>query len=61
MYSTSRCNNPTYLCGPSKYPVSREADRAQNGKCGDHVLDRQAKQVQHHEQFSRTRDLSVGQ
>ena len=20
----SRCNNPTYLCGPSKYPVSRE-------------------------------------
>ena len=25
MYSDSRCNNPTYLCGPSKYPVSREA------------------------------------
>ena len=25
MYSFSRCNNPTYLCGPSKYPVSREA------------------------------------
>ena len=25
------------------------------------MLDRQAKQVQHHEQFSRTRDLSVGQ
>ena len=24
MYSVSRCNNPTYLCGPSKYPVSRE-------------------------------------
>ena len=24
MYSASRCNNPTYLCGPSKYPVSRE-------------------------------------
>ena len=24
MYSTSRCNNPTYLCAPSKYPVSRE-------------------------------------
>ena len=20
-----QCNNPTYLCGPSKYPVSREA------------------------------------
>ena len=25
MYSVSRCNNPTYLCGPSKYPVSSEA------------------------------------
>ena len=25
MYSASRCKNPTYLCGPSKYPVSREA------------------------------------
>ena len=25
MYSVSRCNNPTYLCGPSKFPVSREA------------------------------------
>ena len=25
MYSVSRCNNPTYLCGPSKYPVSRDA------------------------------------
>ena len=25
MYSVSRCNNPTYLCGPSKYPVSRVA------------------------------------
>ena len=25
MYSASRCNNPTYLCGPSKYPISREA------------------------------------
>ena len=25
MYSVSRYNNPTYLCGPSKYPVSREA------------------------------------
>ena len=23
-YSVSRCNNPTYLCGPSKYPVTRE-------------------------------------
>ena len=25
MYSIRRCNNPTYLCGLSKYPVSREA------------------------------------
>ena len=25
MYSASRCNNPTYLCGPSKHPVSRES------------------------------------
>ena len=25
MYSTSRCNTPTYLCGPLKHPVSREA------------------------------------
>ena len=25
MYSASRCNNHTYLCGPIKYPVSREA------------------------------------
>ena len=25
MYSVSRCNDPTYLCGPSNYPVSREA------------------------------------
>ena len=24
MYSVSRCNNPTYLCGPSKYPVTRK-------------------------------------
>ena len=24
MYSASRCNNPTYLCLPSKYPVSKE-------------------------------------
>ena len=24
MYSVSRCNKPTYLFGPSKYPVSRE-------------------------------------
>ena len=32
MYSASRCNNTTYLCGTSKYPVSREAVSAQNGK-----------------------------
>ena len=25
MYPVSWCKNPTYLCGPSKYPVSREA------------------------------------
>ena len=25
MHSASQCNNPTYLCGPSNYPVSREA------------------------------------
>ena len=25
MYSASRCNYPTYLCGPSKYSASREA------------------------------------
>ena len=24
MYSVSRCNNPTNLCGPSKYPISTE-------------------------------------
>ena len=27
MYSVNRCNNPSYLCGPSKYSVSREAVR----------------------------------
>ena len=32
MYSTRRCNNPTSLCGPSKYSVSSEAVYAQNGK-----------------------------
>ena len=25
IYCASRCNNPTYLCEPSKYPVSRES------------------------------------
>ena len=34
MFFVSRCNNPTYLCGPSKYPVSRRQYRAQNGKFG---------------------------
>ena len=24
MYSASKCNNPTYLCGVSKYPISME-------------------------------------
>ena len=32
MYSASRCNNPTYLCGPLKYSVFREGIWAQNGK-----------------------------
>ena len=32
MYSTIRCNNSTYLCGLSKYTVSKEAVCAQNGK-----------------------------
>ena len=32
MYSNYRCNNPTYLCGPSKYNVAREAVWDQNGK-----------------------------
>ena len=32
MYSASRYNNSTYLCGPSKYPFSREAFWAQKGK-----------------------------
>ena len=25
MYSTSRCRNPTYLCGPASYPISWRA------------------------------------
>ena len=32
MYFASRCNNPTYLCGPSKYPVSRGVVWTKNGK-----------------------------
>ena len=24
MYSASKCNNPTYLCGALKYPISME-------------------------------------
>ena len=31
IYSASRCNNRTNLCGPSKYPVSRKYG-AENGK-----------------------------
>ena len=34
IHSASRCNNLTYLCGASKYPVSRRQYRAQNGKLG---------------------------
>ena len=26
MYFDTRCNNSTYLCGPSKYPVLREEE-----------------------------------
>ena len=33
-YSASRCDNPTYLCGPSKYPVSREAVQGPERKVG---------------------------
>ena len=32
MYSDSRCNNLTYLCGPSKYPVSINAVEGQDRK-----------------------------
>ena len=31
MYFLSRWRNPTYLCGPENYPISRGADRAENG------------------------------
>ena len=34
MYSASLLNNPTYLCGPSKYPVSREAVYGPERKVG---------------------------
>ena len=34
MHSSSRCNNLNYLSGPSKYPISKEEYRAQNGKLG---------------------------
>ena len=34
MYSASRCNNPTYLCGTTKHPVSREAVCGPEGKVG---------------------------
>ena len=32
MYFPSRCKNPTHLCGPSKYPVSREAVWGREGR-----------------------------
>ena len=31
MYSSSRCKNRTYLCGPENYPIWCEAYRAENG------------------------------
>ena len=34
MHSSSRCNNPTYLCGVSKYPVSKEAVQGPEQKVG---------------------------
>ena len=34
MHSANRCNNPTYLYGPSKYPVSREAVHGPERKVG---------------------------
>ena len=34
MNCASRWNNPTYLCGPSKYPVSREAVKGPERKVG---------------------------
>ena len=32
MHFPSRCKNLTYLCGPSKYPISREALWGREGK-----------------------------
>ena len=32
IYFPSRCKNPTHLCGPSKYPVSKEAVWGREGK-----------------------------
>ena len=34
MYFPSRCKNPTHLCGPSKYPVSRGAVWSRQGQLG---------------------------
>ena len=34
MCSASRCNKPTYLCGPFKYPDSREAVYGPERKVG---------------------------
>ena len=34
MHFSSRCNNPTYLCGASKYSVSKEAVQGPERKVG---------------------------
>ena len=39
MYSASRCKNYTYLCGPLKYPVSREAVQGPERKLAEFVTD----------------------
>ena len=40
IHSASRYNHPTYLCGPSKYPVSKEAEEGPERKVGEIVTDR---------------------
>ena len=39
MYSASRCKKHTYLCGPSKYPVSRETVEGPEQKVALFVTD----------------------
>ena len=39
MYSVSRWNNPTYLCGQSKYPVSRGAVEGRELKIAYFLMD----------------------